>query len=143
MRSAVAVVLLVAVVHAYWADPEPAMKCCEIDVRCLEQFLADCSNDFRLGEKLGSSERELCTRSGRGTWCVAEKESGTRTITRDWYCVSPREFLTSSEWYKFCKGGKYPNSKSTGGCYKKDCNKDSQKQLSSSCEEEVKKQICI
>uniref|UniRef100_A0A7S3A9J2 Uncharacterized protein n=1 Tax=Rhodosorus marinus TaxID=101924 RepID=A0A7S3A9J2_9RHOD len=41
------------------------------------------------------------------------------------------------------KVGEYPNSKSTEGCYKRDCKKDPKKQLSSSCEEEVKKQICI
>lgn len=142
MRSAVAVVLLVAVVHAYWADPEPALKCCEIDVKCLEQY-ADLSGEIRLGDQLGSSERELCTRRGKGTWCLARKESGIAQKFQDWYCISPREFLSNPEWYEFCKGGKYPNSKSTGGCYKKDCKKDSQKQLSSSCELEVKKQICI
>lgn len=136
MRIAVALVLLVAVVHAYWADPEPALKCCEIDIECLEQF-ASHSGQVLIGPKLGSSDRELCTRSGRGTYCAAQWDN------KQWYCVSPRTFLSSSRWFKFCKGGKYPNSKSTEGCYKTDCKNDGKKQLTSSCVKEVKKQICI
>uniref|UniRef100_A0A7S2ZNX2 Uncharacterized protein n=1 Tax=Rhodosorus marinus TaxID=101924 RepID=A0A7S2ZNX2_9RHOD len=138
MRIILALVLMIAAANAYWADVEPALKCCEIDIDCLEQY-ASHSGQVVIGPNLNSNDRRLCTRnSGRGTWCVAQWENA------NWYCISPRTFLSSTRWFNFCKGGKYPNSKSTEGCKKKVCkNNSGDKQLSSSCEKEVKKQICI